>query len=66
MATAWKLLEAFAQGLGSLNYSALAIPTDRAPQQVKNLVQQPLAEYGSINVLINNTGIYASGSVDSF
>ncbi|PSB16193.1 SDR family NAD(P)-dependent oxidoreductase [Phormidesmis priestleyi ULC007] len=60
-------LEAFVQELKSLSYSAIAIPTDvRDPQQVKNLVQQGLAEYGSIEVLINNAGIYASGPVDSF
>ncbi len=60
-------LEAFAQELKSLGYSAIAIPTDvKESQQVKNLVQQALAEYGTIDVLINNAGIYASGSVDSF
>lgn len=59
-------LAALAQELKTFNHSALAIPTDvRDAEQVQSLVQQALAEYGSIEVLVNNAGIYMSGPVDS-
>jgi short-subunit dehydrogenase len=47
--------------------SALAIPTDvRQFDQVNNLVESALDQYGSIDVLINNAGIYISGPVAQF
>lgn len=60
-------LEAVAQELITSNHSALAVPTDvRDPQQVKHLVDQALSVYGTIDVLVNNAGIYISGPADSF
>lgn len=60
-------LEAFAQELRTFGHSALAVPTDvRDPEQVKNLVEQALNQYGSVDVLVNNAGIYSSGPVDSY
>lgn len=45
----------------------LAIPTDvRDPQQVEAMIQQTLAEFGAIDVLVNNAGIYASGPAEQF
>ncbi len=60
-------LEALAHELRTFNHSAIAVPTDvRDPAQVENLVQRAIAEYGSIDVLVNNAGIYISGPADSF
>jgi short-subunit dehydrogenase len=60
-------LEAVAQELRNLNCQAIAVPTDvKDPEQVKHLVERALAEYGAIDVLVNNAGIYISGPVDAF
>lgn len=60
-------LEAVAQEVQTLGRAALTIPTDvRDFDQVKSLVDKALAHYGSIDVLINNAGIYISGPVDQF
>lgn len=60
-------LEAFAQELQTAGRSAIAIPADvRAADQVHRLVETAIAECGSIDVLINNAGIYCSGPVEDF
>ena len=60
-------LEAVAQEIRSMGQSALAIPTDvRDPAQVNALVQKALEQYGAIDVLINNAGIYISGPTEAF
>jgi short-subunit dehydrogenase len=50
-----------------LEHSAIAIPTDvRDPVQVKTLIDKTLDAYGSIDVLVNNAGIYISGPAEEF
>jgi short-subunit dehydrogenase len=56
-----------AQEIQDLGRSALAVPTDvKQPQQVSHLISRALAEYGSIDVLVNNAGIYSSGPAAQF
>lgn len=44
-----------------------AIPADvRDSEQVRKLIDQSIAQYSSIDVLVNNAGIYISGPADSF
>ena len=60
-------LEAAGEEIKNLGRQALTVPTDvRDPQQVKTLVDKALERYGAIDVLINNAGIYASGSIENF
>jgi short-subunit dehydrogenase len=60
-------LTATAQEVQALGQKVLSVPCDvKDPQQVANLVNKALAEYGSIDVLINNAGIYSSGTVEDF
>lgn len=60
-------LETVVQKVEQLDCSALGIPADvREPEQVKALVQKALDRYGSVDVLINNAGIYVSGPVEEF
>ncbi len=60
-------LASVAQSVQNLGRSALAVPCDvKDPNQVSTLVQQALEHYGSIDVLINNAGIYMSGPVAEF
>lgn len=59
-------LDALAHELKTFNHSAIAVPTDvRDPEQVQQLVDRAIAEYGAIDVLVNNAGIYMSGPADS-
>lgn len=60
-------LAAVGQEIQALGRQALTVPTDvKDPQQVKALVDKALAQYGAIDVLINNAGIYLSGPVETF
>ena len=60
-------LEAAAQELRSMGHAVLTVPTDvKDPNQVNALIQRALDEFGAIDVLVNNAGIYASGTVDQF
>jgi len=60
-------LEATAQEIRAMGQTAIAIPTDvKQPEQVNSLVQKALAQYGSIDVLVNNAGIYISGPAEEF
>ncbi len=60
-------IEAVAQEVRSLGRTALAVPTDiKDPEQVNTLVHKALEQYGSIDVLVNNAGIYVSGPVEQF
>ena len=56
-----------AQEVQTLGQTALSVPTDvRDPDQVNKLVQKALEHYGTIDVLVNNAGIYVSGPVEHF
>ncbi len=60
-------LEAAAKEVRSHGHQALTIPTDvRDPKQVETLVQKALEHFGTIDVLINNAGLYISGPVEEF
>jgi short-subunit dehydrogenase len=60
-------LTATAEEIKAIAPSVMAIPTDtRDPEQVKKLIEQAISQYGSIDVLINNAGVYSSGTTDSF
>lgn len=60
-------LEAVAGMVRSMGQQAIAIPTDvRDPAQVEVLVQKALAHYATIEVLVNNAGIYLSGPAAEF
>ncbi|MDB9529277.1 SDR family NAD(P)-dependent oxidoreductase [Oscillatoria sp. CS-180] len=60
-------LQQAAAELQAQHHSSLAIPTDvRDPEQVKVLVQKTLAQFGTVDVLVNNAGIYISGPASQF
>jgi short-subunit dehydrogenase len=60
-------LTAVAQELQQAGHTALAVPTDvKDQQQVNDLMQKALAHYGTIDVLVNNAGIYISGPAEQF
>ncbi|HEY9849042.1 MAG TPA: SDR family oxidoreductase [Leptolyngbyaceae cyanobacterium] len=54
-----------AQEIEEQGTAALAVPTDVTdPEQVNNLIDKAIDRFGSIDVLINNAGIYLLGSVE--
>jgi short-subunit dehydrogenase len=56
-----------AQEVQNLGRAALTVSCDvKDPQQVNTLVDKALAQYGNIDVLVNNAGIYLSGPVERF
>lgn len=61
-------LEEVAEDLRSrFSISALAMPTDvRDAAQVAALVQVTITQFGAIDVLVNNAGVYISGPVEEF
>ncbi|NDJ16198.1 SDR family NAD(P)-dependent oxidoreductase [Myxacorys almedinensis] len=60
-------LEALAQELATFEHAAIAVPTDvRDPEQVNQLVERAIAAYGSVDVLVNNAGIYTSGPTEQY
>jgi short-subunit dehydrogenase len=60
-------LQAVAQEIQAAHHSALAVPTDvKDPAQVSHLIEVAIQQYGSVDVLINNAGIYLSGPVEKF
>ena len=43
------------------------MPTDvRDPQQVQGLVKQIIADFGRLDVLVNNAGLYSTGPTEAF
>ena len=60
-------LQAVAQELNSSNHPALAVATDvKDPQQVQTLIERAIAHFGTVDVLVNNAGIYVSGPIEEF
>lgn len=61
-------LKAVAEEITSLGYAhPLTVACDvRDPEQVNKLVQQAIQHYGNIDVLVNNAGIFATGTVENF
>lgn len=57
-------LEALAQDLQAEGHPALAVPTDmRDRAAVQALVEKSVAHFGRIDILINNAGQAAAGTV---
>lgn len=60
-------LEQAAAELTKAHHSVFTVPTDvRQADQVDTLVHRALEQFGTIDVLVNNAGIYISGPADQF
>lgn len=58
-------LKEVANEIRSLGRSALALPTDVSDrQQVEELISKALDSFGYIDVLVNNAGVYLSGTLE--
>ncbi len=55
-------LEAAAEEVRALGQQALPIPTDvRDINQITAMIQQAIAQFGQIDVLVNDAGVYYMG-----
>lgn len=55
------------QEVQTFGRAAMSVPTDvQNPDQVQALVRKALEQYGNIDVLVNNAGVYISGPVEQF
>lgn len=62
-----KLVEAANQIKTQATTPVLTVPTDvRDPVQVRQLVDKVIAEFGQLDVLVNNAGLYSSGPTETF
>jgi len=62
-----KLVEAASELKMQSANPVMPIPTDvRDPDQVKQLVEKVIAEFGQLDVLVNNAGLYSSGPTEAF
>ena len=62
-----KLVEAASDLKNQFTTPVMPIPTDvRDPEQVKQMVDQVIAEFGQLDVLINNAGLYSTGPTEEF
>lgn len=60
-------LDQIADEIRAMGRTVLAVSTDvRDAKQVEHLIQQAVANFGIIDVLINNAGIFALGPVEAF
>lgn len=62
-----KLVEAASKIKMQFATPVMPIPTDvRNPDQVKQLVEQVIEEFGQLDLLVNNAGLYSSGPTEVF
>jgi short-subunit dehydrogenase len=60
-------LEEVAQSFRAVNHPVFAMPADtRNSDQVKELIEKAIQQFGAIDVLVNNAGIFCTGPVDQF
>ncbi|KPQ33701.1 MAG: Short-chain dehydrogenase [Phormidesmis priestleyi Ana] len=62
-----KLTEAASQIKTEWATPVVPMPTDvRDPKQVQDLVEQTIADFGQLDVLVNNAGLYSTGPTEEF